>query len=222
MADYGIYLSFNNQEEGFQLPINPASIDMSDGSKGQSYDIPALGEINVIKARSLTQYSFNSLLPARDYPFTATPYLFEPRWYVDRILKWMDSKRPIRFVFTGESFDINEAVSIDSFDWKEASGSIGNIEYSLKLKKYVFYSARRIKQSATNGDLLVKASPARASDKKTPETYTVVAGDSLWSIAKRMLDNGARWTEIQALNKITDAGVKTLAIGTVLKLPGGS
>ncbi len=63
MKPYGIELSFNNREKFFQIPINPESITISDGNKGSTYDIEALGEINVVKHRKLTEYSFESFFP---------------------------------------------------------------------------------------------------------------------------------------------------------------
>lgn len=225
MAEYGIWLSFNNQQEGFQIPVNPSSIEMGDGNKGKTYDIVNLGEINVIKDRRLTQYSFSSIFPAQRYPFNSASILLEPKRYKDYLEKWMDSKRPIRFVFTGSTFNINTPVSIEDFQWKEVAGSIGDIEYTLKLKKYVFYAAQRVAvvqtESAVAGPALIKEAPARPNDRQPPKTYTMVAGDTLWAIAKRVFDDGSRWPEIQRLNNITDAQIKRLPIGKVLKLPDG-
>lgn len=48
-------------------------------------------------------------------------------------------------------------------------------------------------------------------------TYTVVAGDSLWSIAKKKLGNGSRYKEIMALNGLTSNAIR---VGQKLKLPG--
>ncbi|MFC6545548.1 hypothetical protein [Cohnella cellulosilytica] len=110
---YGIWLSYNNQQEGFQLPVNPSSIEISDGSKGATYDIVELGEINVIKNPKLTTYRFSSIFPAQLYPFVDVPLLqsvtaandsgvkVKTNPYVDYITRWMATKRPIRFVFTG-------------------------------------------------------------------------------------------------------------------------
>ncbi len=52
----------------------------------------------------------------------------------------------------------------------------------------------------------------------TEITYIVVAGDSLWAIAKAQLGAGTRWGEIQELNGIEN--VLLLQIGQELKLPG--
>lgn len=47
-------------------------------------------------------------------------------------------------------------------------------------------------------------------------TYTVVSGDSWWSIAQKTLGKGTRWKEISDLN----GSVRTLYPGQVVKVPG--
>lgn len=224
---YSIWLSFNNQESGFQLPVNPDSIEIGMGGRGNTYDISKLGEINVIKAPKLTEYSFSGFFPADDhaYPFISkgTIRITTVR-YLELIQEWMKAKRPIRFVFIGKSFTINTAASIESFQWKEVAGSGGDLEYSLQLKKYVFYAAQKATvlpetQSSTGAPVLQKEKEPRPNENPTPKTYTLVAGDSLWAVAQKVLGDGGRWKEIQQLNGITDAEIKRLPIGKVLKLP---
>lgn len=227
MAEYGIWLSWNNQQEGFQIPINPGSIEMSDGSNSTTYDVVGLGEINVIKNPKLTTFSFESIFPARAYPFITASVVLQPYEYVDMIKRWMETKRPIRFVFTGASFDINEAVSIERFDWKEVAGSNGDIEYTLTLKKYVFYSAQRVnvatrQTGTTTTQVIQKGKKPRQNDRQTPKTYTLAPGENLWTVAKKVLGDDAKWREIQQLNGISDAQLKQLPVGMVLKLPGGT
>lgn len=227
MAEYGIWLSWNNQQEGFQIPINPGSIEIGDGSNSTTYDIVGLGEINVIQNPKLTTYGFSSFFPAQIYPFVSASTVLAPFEYVNMIRRWMATKRPIRFVFTGASFDINEAVSIEAFDWKEVAGWGGDIEYTLKLKKYVFYSAQRVNvttRQTGNGttQVLEKATKERSNERQIPKTHTLTPGESLWTVAKRALGDDSKWREIQRLNGITDAQVKQLPVGMVLKLPGGT
>lgn len=50
----------------------------------------------------------------------------------------------------------------------------------------------------------------------TWRTYTVVKGDSLWAIANRLLGNGARYTEIVAINGIVN---NLIHPGDVLRIP---
>lgn len=218
---YGIWLSYNNQEEGFQIPINPESIEIGDGLNGKGYDITGLGEINVIKNPKLTEYSFESFFPAVRYPFVSAAILLQPSEYVNYIKYWMETKRPIRFVFTGDSFDINEAVSIEAFDWKEVAGGGGDIEYSLKLKKYVFYSASKavvVTKDDGTKEIQVQV-PARQNERQAPETYAIKTGDTLYIIAKRLLGDGSKWCKIQEINEIPDDQLKKLPVGKIIKLP---
>lgn len=61
--------------------------------------------------------------------------------------------------------------------------------------------------------------PATAESARTRD-YTVVRGDSLWRIADRLLGDGARYTELVALNTETLHGQPDfITPGTVLKVP---
>jgi LysM repeat protein len=217
---YGIELSFNNKQEVIQLPVVPSAIEISDSGKSKTYDVQDLGEINVIKDPKLPEYTFSSIFPAHKYPFVSVDPL-PPMDYVKYILKWHTTKRPIRFIFVGDTFGINTPASIEKFDWREKAGS-GDIEYTLKLKHYRFYAAQKVviqQQSQDGQPVATKEAPERPNDRQPPATYTLAAGDTLWSVAKRFLDDGARWPEIQRLNNISDAEIKRLPVGKVLKLP---
>lgn len=234
MKGYSIWLSWNNQAEGFQIPVNPESIEIGDGNGSKTYDVIGLGEISVIKSPKLTDFSFSSFFPTKGKrvalldrgiqydPLVVGDYLFDkPEIYVEHILRWMGTKRPIRFVFIGDSFIINEAVSIESFQWKDVAGSNGDIEYTLNLKKYVFYAAQKaIKVADSNQEItLQKESPARQDERQASGTYSLVAGDSLWKVAQKIYNDGARWKEIQQYNNIADSQLKSLPIGMVIKIP---
>ena len=47
-------------------------------------------------------------------------------------------------------------------------------------------------------------------------TYTVVRGDCLWNIAKKLLGSGSRYTEIKELNGLKNSTIYT---GQILKIP---
>jgi LysM repeat protein len=229
---YGVKMSYNNGAEEFIFPLNPSEIAVSESSQNATYDVVGLGEVNVIKDRKLPEYSFSGLFPAQRYPFLsifdgidevkkADIVVKQPAEYIELIGKWMSAKKPIRFVFESDTYDINTAASIESFEWREVAGSSGDIEYSITLKKYVFYAARKIEQTITSkGTVATKDStPARPNEKQQAKTYKLAAGDSLWKVAQKQLGNSARWKEIQKLNNISDAELTRLQVGKVLKLP---
>ncbi|WP_242066223.1 LysM peptidoglycan-binding domain-containing protein [Brevibacillus laterosporus] len=226
LRDVMMSLSYNNEEKIIYFPVLPESIEISDGSNSKTYTTVGLGEINVIKDPKLSGYKFSSEFPNQAYPHVSRPAnLKPPKEYVKLIQEWLKTKRPLRFIYTGQSFDINEAVSIESFDWKETAGMGGDIEFSMTLKKYKFYAAKKadilkIKDASGKEKTVVQKKPApRPTDKQPPKTHKIAKGDSLWVISKKAYGKGDRWKEIQKLNGLTDAQAKKLKVGTTLKLP---
>lgn len=250
MEEYGIFLGFNNQAEAFRLPVNPETLEIKESGDGKSYTIIDLGEINTIAYPKLTEITIESIFPAQKYPFVLMQEdgLKRPFEYVELIKKWMTSRRPIRFVFSGVSyaddlkkadgklnnpqkwlkesstsedksieidFGVNMAMSIEGFSWKLSAGTSGDIEYSLSLKKYVFYQAVAVKVVKDE----VKVEQKRANEKPKPKTYIMKSKDNLWKIAKEILGDGKRCGEIQKLNGIKDSELRKLPIGKVIKLP---
>ena len=55
------------------------------------------------------------------------------------------------------------------------------------------------------------------ADTARPATYTMKAGDTLWSIAAKHLGSGQRWKEIVKVNPGLDP--RKLRVGQVIKLP---
>ena len=59
---------------------------------------------------------------------------------------------------------------------------------------------------------------SRIAERLAPTiTYTVRAGDTLWSIAASKLGDGNRWRDIAALNSLADPD--EIVPGQILKLP---
>lgn len=232
MSDgYSIELSFNNRAIWFELPVLPEEIEISGEGDGETYSITDLGQINVIKAPGLKTIHFESFFPAIPPGGTVPKYVSSANWgepvdYIQLIEDWMNKRKPIRFIFTSLGLKINLAVSIEIFNYKEVAGAPGDFEYELELKEYVFYAAKKVTLKTTptaagTTKTTTQKEPAKRPDERAkPKTVTVKSGDTLMKIAKRELGDGSRWKEIQKLNGLTDAQLKTLKIGTVLKLPG--
>lgn len=216
---YYVKMSFNNNEANDEVhfPVNPSSVEVSEAGQGKTYNVPGIGEINVIGSKSLSEISFSGLFPARYYPFVIVEEkkLLQPVEYIMRINKWMRAKHPVRFILSSDTYEINTPASIESFTWSETAGGMGDIEYSIKLKQFKFYRARKLTSSATASN----NGPARPNDKAQPKTHKIAPGDTLWSLAKKYLGSDSRWPEIKKLNGFTDADVHSLPIGKVVKLP---
>ncbi|MCM3701423.1 LysM peptidoglycan-binding domain-containing protein [Paenibacillus macerans] len=227
---YSMTLSFNGDTEAFEFPVLPGEIEVSLAGNNKTYEISALGEINIIKNQKLTDISFESMFPASWFPgcsmeqSEAQVKLFPPAYYIDLIAKWRAEKQPVRLVLTGSTKNISGMlVSIESFSWSEVGGSPGDISYQISFKEYRSYAAKMVKVgkgSKSMPKLLANPkTPARPDTRVKPKTYTLVAGDNLWKVAKKFLGDGSKYKQIQTLNGIKDSELKRLPVGKVIKLP---
>lgn len=74
----------------------------------------------------------------------------------------------------------------------------------------------------STGDTAAPSSGAAISGEKAPEavqTYTVAAGDCLWSIARKVYGNGAKWTVIYEENKSILEAANLIYAGQKLIVP---
>lgn len=96
--------------------------------------------------------------------------------------------------------------------WQYSSeGSVqgidGNVDLDISYKDYPYIiSSNNLNNVSSAGDVEYF-------------NYEVVSGDTLWDIAEKFLGDGARYTEIQALNGISG---DTIYEGQILKIPGKS
>lgn len=226
-------ISWNNGEEGWPFPVLPNKVTIKREGAGKDYRIIGLGPIRTKEKPELAEISFESFFPAQLYPFcgkikhvnpiTGQP---DPNAYVNDINRWMHHGYPVRFTYVGanaenDQYKIFLPMTITSFERWEQAGSPGDIFFKLELKEYVFHAPQRARpvQQPDGSVKLVKDPPKRWDPRVPKETYTIQPGDNLVKIAMKELNDSSRWREIQKLNNLTDADLKRLQVGQVLKLP---
>ncbi|KRU24002.1 LysM domain-containing protein [Clostridium sporogenes] len=225
--DYKIYLGINDGEEGFILPVLPEKIEFDEDGNNKTYDIINLGEINTINKPKLIEISFESFFPLNKGPYVSSEQLFEPSFYIAKIREWRDKKQKIRFIFTGSPLEINDLFTIENFKPSEEGGEVGDVHYSIELKRYKNYAAKKVvivtpKTSAANQSVkkvIANSKAARPSNTNKPKTHTVSGNDTLWHIAKRYLGDGNKWPQIYNLNKDKIKNPNLIYTGQVLRLP---
>lgn len=225
MDKYTLTLSFNNETEAIEFPVLPGKIEVQSSGDNKTYDISKLGEINVIKNLKLREIAFDSFFPASWFPGVNVERsaMFVPAYYIEHIEKWRKEKHPMRIVFSGSTMSFDMLVTVEKFSWSEEGGAVGDIQYQIAFKEYRYYAARKAELRTTDGEKQVvmpkNQSPPRPDTRVQPKTYTLVAGDNLWKVAKKFLGDGSKYKQIQTLNGIKDSELKRLPIGKVIKLP---
>jgi len=219
---YKMYLGINDGEEGFILPVLPEKIEINEDGDNETFNVINLGEVNTINKPKLSEISFESYFPLNRGPYVNSEELFSPSFYINKIREWRDKKQKVRFIFTGGSpLELNDLFIIEGFKLSEKGGEVGDIYYSIELKRYKPYAAKKVvivtKQNTKNKTAAVKAKPPRPVEKPKQKTHTVVSGDTLWHIAKRYLGDGARYPEIAKLNNIKHPNL--IYPGQVFKIP---
>ncbi|AWB31519.1 LysM peptidoglycan-binding domain-containing protein [Clostridium botulinum] len=224
---YKMYLGINDGEEGFILPVLPEKIEFDEDGNNKTYDIINLGEINTINKPKLMEISFESFFPKHKGPYVSSEQLFEPSFYIAKIREWRDKKQKIRFIFTGSPLEINDLFTIENFKPSEEAGEVGDVHYSIELKRYKNYAAKKVvivtpKTAAANQSVkkvIANSRATRPSNTNKPKTHTVSGNDTLWHIAKRYLGDGNKWPQIYNLNKDKIKNPNLIYTGQVLKLP---
>jgi LysM repeat protein len=194
-------LSYNNNAERLQLPVNPSEFTISKSNINQTVNVNDVGEINIIGKPGLATISLAAFFPAQEYSFCQYKGFPEPYDCVKLIDSWRLSGKPIRLIITDT--DINMAMAIETFEYSEKAGS-RDIDFTLSLKEYRFLNISNPQTTAVSNNTVTAARPVT---KEPPKEYTVKSGDTLYMIAKRLTGNGANYKNIATKNSIKNPNI---------------
>ncbi len=202
MASVEIYLLYNGAEEGLCLPVNPSEISVQAGSANETVSVQRLGEVTIIQDPVLKTISFSSQFPKHYGPYCVYKGIPEPYEAVAMVEKWRNSGHPVQFlVINSDGLDLDLMATIESITYKETAGDVGTIYYDISLKEYRYIKPRTVETKEVNGEKRAKVSKKgkRPNHKIKPKSYTVKAGDSIWTISRRV---GVAYEQIAEANGI--------------------
>ncbi len=213
---------------GVLFPVTPGKISYRINSKNETITLINGGEVNIIRTPGLTEITVDELLlPVQRYPFARYDGRFyHARWYVEKIEKWKNSKKPVKLKITRSSpngkqqlRETNFDVTIEDYEIIEDAKEQGpDVVVKLQMKQYRKWGAKKLKIEKDTGNLTAgkKGSKNKNSSsrqkattktarkaKDTPGSYVVKKGDCLMFIARKQLNDSTRWREIYGLNQKT-------------------
>lgn len=140
---YNIYLSQNTGNEliVLKLPANPEEIEFKYEINNKKYTVLGIGEVIRIGTKGLKGFTLKSFFPAEDNPDVAI-------YTIEKMIDNMTANEiPLNFKLNKFQInrlilDINIDVTVDSFNYGEQGGEVGDLEYSIKMTEYREHKAR--------------------------------------------------------------------------------
>lgn len=209
------WLKKSNSDK-FMLPVNPESFAFTEKHNNTSVNVNSIGEVNLLGKRDLKTGTISSHFPKRDRNYANNSGRQAPYTYINKLLSWKSSGKPIQLIITGTK--INFQVTIETLKYGEQDGT-GDVYYDLTLKEYRAVEIKKTKLKKKKKTTKKKSKPKRPAAKKKTKTYTVKSGDCLWNIAKRFYGNGAQYTKIYNANKGKIKNPNLIYPGQVLTIP---
>lgn len=202
------------------IPVLPAKLNVSSPGKNERVTVLELGEVLLLRKKGLRILSWESFFPVSKAPYT-TGQIKDPVSIVQAIQKARDKKTPVRFLITGTDLDCNLRMGIDSFEYEERSGELGDLYYTIKLYEWKDISPKRIVLPEKEEEPAKAKEPERpGKPEKTSKTYTVKSGDCLWNIAKKFYGKGSDYTKIYNANKgVIGSNPNPIYPGQVFTIP---
>ena len=196
------------------LPVTPQKLTTKIKGNNKTLTLVNEGDINFLRSPSLTEISFDVVLPMLgQYSFADS--FRRPDYYLSVFENYMTSKTPFRFIVSRVSpsgrllFDTNMKVSLESYNITEDATKGPDVTVSVTLKQYIDYATKTV----------TVTKPAAASSKPKTKSYTVKKGDCLWNIAKKYYGNVAQYTKIYNANKGKIKNPNLIYPGQVLTIP---
>lgn len=201
-----IWMSLDNDDgsmkEGFQIPYNPESFKLVEGTNEKTVNIAGSGSVTVKTGKSPMTLSFTSFFSPVVEPgieLANEKDMKMPNEYDAILRRWKNGSQPIHLIITNTN--VNAYFTISTYTTEEEGGDVGKIKYTLSMKQYGTASGIDGTQGMGASGALVRRIDIDAYNlPAVPDTYIVQKNDTLQSIAKYFYGDISMAYEIYKLN----------------------
>ena len=206
--------------DGVLLPVTPGRMKTTVESRNETVRLLSGEERTLVQPPAPAVVELEALIPLRYYPFVNSGRQ-QPGYYLDFFERLKTERRHVQFIVSRRGpdnslrFGTNLTVVLEDYAVEEDAQALGDdLRVTLRLREWKPWSVKTVSQTqyGTDGGRETSGAPSA-------KTYTVKKGDCLWNIAKLLLGDGSRYTEIYALNRGKIANPNLIYPGQVLTIP---
>ena len=213
------------------LPIAPPKLTVKINNANETVTLMNEGEINILRQAGLTDIEFECRIPQEKYPFAVYKDGFKGADYFLGCFESLKTDRkPFQFIVcrrrpTGKQlFDTNIKVAMEDYRIEEDAEDGFDVLVKIKLKQWRDYGTKTVDIAFNMQKPKASVEPRRETSSSpapaSAQAYTVVRGDCLWNIAKKVYGNGGKYTVIYNANRSVIGGNPNLIYpGQVLTIP---
>lgn len=184
------------------LPVTPGEYSLDEGNEMEIVRATEKGDLNIAGHKKLKNIRFEGLFTTYEYPFLnkVTYPVSHAMDYINLLKKWVDSKTIIRFIIANEGVTrVNEEFYVENINYSEDNKSNGDINYIIDLREYRPMNTPKVDTKSVA--MVQNESRIQGATKKKANTYTVISGDYLIKIARKVYGDGNKWRKIYDANK---------------------
>lgn len=210
------------------LPLTPKELPEQGKATSREYNVIGAGSHSSPSGRDPREWTLDGIFYGGPRaPMSQMHDWRAPQDLAAQIRSWLNRQSLLHLQAYSRAGPLDVACYVDSYKFTR-TGWAGDIEYQIHLTEW--RPLRITIDDGTDSSQSVAVADdeeAAGSGEETPAeplplTYTVVPGDSLWLIAKRMLGDTGRWPEIYDANTETIGTDPNLIYpGYELIIPGG-
>ena len=195
--------------QALTMPVTPKSYPVANGRAVERLDMAQTGQIALPGLKTLFNEVLEVMLPAQLYPFCTADAVADPNYYLELLRAWSAASDVCRYIVVGAN--VNYPVLIGPVTWEERDGS-NDVYAQIPLYEYRYLEEVQVETTQNSSRPVEKS-----NQTVTAGSYTVVRGDSLWSICKKFYGDGSLAYKLAAANGITNPSL--IYPGQVLTLP---
>lgn len=182
-----------------RLPVLPIDvIEIRREKLIETKTLANIGEVDFAAGEKVKEITFSSFFPAEyDPSYCRYPNIPRPADAMQLLTRWTAAETPVRLIITETPHNL--LVLVAAHVTQYPGGEPGDIYYTLNLRPWRQVRVHQAASATLAG--AQRSGRSRPDTRPKPKVYVVQPGDSLWTIAKRLLGSGARWRDIYAKNQ---------------------